>query len=151
MSEKQQDVHAIRRWFNAHVESSLLQTTLQLKLLDPLLNQPHTPLSLAQAYGYDAHGVRVLLQGLAGLGILSPNKEGAFEFVAGQQAAFTPGDSAYIGNAVAEAQQFWFAASEVEQQQMDRLLSLAEAAVIQAPEEVAWLIERAWAFVWTGP
>ncbi len=149
MLEKQ-DPTSIQRLLNAHVESSLLQATIKLHLLEPLRKQPHTPEALAEIQGYDVQGVTVILRGLASLGLVSGNSQNEYQLSDKYRVAFDPEHDAFIGPAAVEAAQFWDAAAEIKKVQFESLLCLALDRL--APKKTATneLIELLWGYAWTA-
>lgn len=149
MLEKQ-DPTRIQRLFNAHVESSLLQAAIKLKLLEPLLKQPLTPEALAEIHGYDLQGVTVILRGLDSLGLVSRNSQNEYQLSDKYRGAFDPEHDAFSGPAAAEASQFWDAAAEIKEAQFESLICLALDRQDQKKTATNGVIELLWGYAWTA-
>lgn len=118
-----------------HVEAAAVQAAVELGVLDQLACRALTADQLADALGVDRRGLAVLLEALAGLGVVQAS-DTEYRF------------TARVPNAhlLAGAREAWTSLGV----DYAAVLDIAEAACHQADPQSAWLIETAWQHVWSA-
>lgn len=132
----------IRNWLGAHVEARALHTAAELHLLAALHQEPSTPRILAETYDYEPYAVRVLLDILSNLEIVSRESDGRYRLTA-------TCDQASIEALETAARGWQSLCTFVPTTSAPLLHAAQEIAVAQQTPETR-LLACAWGYVWSA-
>lgn len=138
-------VSRIRGWLGAHVEATVLHAAINLHLLPSLLNGAQSSIELAEKQNYEQYSTRVIMDILAGLGVVTKDANGNYDIGDAFRTALIP----EILEEVAVASQKWQDLSPFSTTMYDQLLKSAQAASSRENSNQAQLLEYAWKYVWS--
>jgi len=136
----------IRGWLGAHVEARALHTAGELRLLDSLLQEPSTPQTLAETLHCEPYAVRVVLDILTTLEIVSRESDGRYRLTDALQSAC---DQRTM-QALATAARGWQSLSAFVPTTSAALVHEAREAAASQGRPEARLLACAWGYVWSA-
>lgn len=139
-------IERVRGWLGVHVESTVLHVAAELHLLSSLLQEPYNYQELAEKYAYEPYSVRVLLDILTGLEIVTKKPDGRYKIPDTLQPVFDQETNA----ALAASAQGWHSLSSFSPTLYAPWLTRAQDALTHNDTPVARLLERAWGYVWSA-
>ncbi|WP_199510918.1 class I SAM-dependent methyltransferase [Nucisporomicrobium flavum] len=90
-----------------YVKTALLRTALELRLFDLLADQVNDPKTIAGKVGADPRGIRILLDGLAGIGLVSSGGGDGYALLPGSEDLLVSTGAHYFGNAMKLSASDW--------------------------------------------
>src|SRR5581483_5891131 len=139
-------IKRMRGWLGAHVEATALHAAGELHLLSSLREQASTPRALAERYDYEPYAVRVLLDILARLEIVTKEAGGSYRLADALQSA----DEREVTMTLTAAAGGWQSLSSFTPAAYAPLLQCAREAATHHDAPAARLLECAWGYVWSA-
>lgn len=139
-------IKRVRGWLGAHIEARALHVAAELHLLSSLQKEAYTSQELAETYDYEPYSVRILLDILTGLEIVTKQPGGRYSLSDRLQPVFD--QEAQM--ALATAAQGWDSLSSFSPTRYAPLLKLAQDASTHHDTPQARLLECAWGYVWSA-
>lgn len=136
----------VRGWLGAHVEATALHAAVELRLLSSLQRGAQSHIMLAEQYGYEPYSVRVIMDILAGLKIVTKSTEGYYELSDALKTALNQKTIVEIRAAM----QGWQSLAQISFTTYDELFKSAQAIYSQESTEIRLLLECAWKYVWSA-